>query len=125
MKIRVADEAKRTDPDTGEVFDSAAELRRWRELLLLQRAGKISDLRRQVRFDLVIDGRPVLLRSERYPNGRACRYTADFTYRDIERAAEWPIPLTVEDVKGYPTELARLRIAVVEAIYNVRVLVTA
>ena len=31
-----------------EVFDSQHELHRWLELILLQRAGKITDLRRQL-----------------------------------------------------------------------------
>ena len=37
----------------GEWFDSIHEYKRYRELLLLQRAGAISDLRRQVPFELI------------------------------------------------------------------------
>ena len=37
------------DPFTGDVFDSKAEYKRWRELLLLRRTGKISNLKRQVK----------------------------------------------------------------------------
>ena len=37
----------------GEVFDSKKELRRYNELLLLQRAGEISDLKRQVEYELL------------------------------------------------------------------------
>lgn len=36
----------------GLTFDSAAEARRWGELRLLERAGEIRDLRRQVRYPL-------------------------------------------------------------------------
>lgn len=35
------------------VFDSVREYRRWRELLLLERAGKITRLQRQVKFVLI------------------------------------------------------------------------
>ena len=41
------------DPFTGELFDSKAEHRRWCELRLLERAGKISGLKRQVSFELI------------------------------------------------------------------------
>ena len=37
----------------GEVFDSKKEYKRWCELKLLERAGKISDLKRQVKYVLI------------------------------------------------------------------------
>lgn len=37
----------------GEVFDSRKEYRRFCELRLLERAGAIAELRRQVRFELI------------------------------------------------------------------------
>ena len=37
----------------GITFDSVKEARRYSELILLQRAGKIKDLRRQVKFELI------------------------------------------------------------------------
>ncbi len=37
----------------GIAFDSKKEARRWRELTLLQEAGKISCLRRQVKYTLI------------------------------------------------------------------------
>lgn len=67
----------------GIRFDSKKEAHRWSELKLLQRAGQISDLRRQVRHDLVVNGIKI------------CAYVADFTYTD--EAAHRPV---VEDVKG-------------------------
>ena len=39
-------------PD-GEVFDSVKEFHRWGLLKLMERAGKISDLKRQVSFELI------------------------------------------------------------------------
>ena len=37
----------------GETFDSRMEARRWRELRLLQRAGEIDGLQRQVKYVLI------------------------------------------------------------------------
>lgn len=123
MTIRRAPKADRTGPD-GVVFDSKAEMKRYAELKLLERAGEITDLRRQVKFPLVIDGRPVLIRSDGFPNGRACSYKADFAYREITNADAWPIQETIEDYKGTSGEASRLRIAVVEAIYGIRIKIT-
>lgn len=59
----------------GETFDSVKEYRRFCELRLLERAGAVTDLRRQVKFELIpaqrIDGKVV---------ERACSYVADFVY---------------------------------------------
>lgn len=82
--------ARRVKRD-GMTFDSAAEYDRWRELLLMQRAGAITGLVRQVRFELIpsqrVDGKLV---------ERGVSYIADFAYhRDGE--------LVVEDVKGVRT----------------------
>lgn len=84
-----------------ETFDSTKEYRRFSELKLLQRAGKISELRRQVKF--------VLIPTQREPDvvgprggvkeGKAieyeCAYIADFVY--VNGKGE----TVVEDVKGY------------------------
>lgn len=70
---------------TGSGYASKAEARRAGELRLLQAAGEISDLREQVRYELI-------------PNQdgeRAVTYTADFVYLDRDGQ------LVVEDVKGY------------------------
>jgi hypothetical protein len=73
----------------GEKYDSVKEYRRHDELKLLERAGKISGLQRQVKFELIpaqkIGGKVV---------ERACTYVADFVY--TENGAT-----VVEDVKGY------------------------
>jgi hypothetical protein len=98
----------------GMVFHSKGELRRWLELRLLERAGLIQLLRRQVPFPLVIDGKPIRIRSAGYPRGRACRYTADFAY--IENGIR-----KVEEFKGMDDTASRLRRAVVEAIYGIEI----
>ena len=81
-----------------EVFDSRAEARRWGELLWLQKAGQITDLRRQVPFELVP--------KQRDPSGRAVRavvYRADFVYRQGGREV-------VEDFKGGGIETPAFKI---------------
>lgn len=93
----------------GQRFDSNREAARWQELLLLERAGEIADLRRQVRYPLAAGDRPLLLRSAGYPNGRRATYVADFVYRD--RAGQE----VIEDAKGYRTPEYRLKRAIMEA----------
>ena len=72
-------------------FDSRKEERRFYELSLLQRAGKITGLKRQVPFVLI---------PTQYEDGkcveRACTYKADFTYYEDGK-------IVVEDVKGCKT----------------------
>ena len=75
----------------GITFDSTKEARRYRELKILQKAGEISDLNLQVKFEL--------LPSQHDSHGRVLErsvsYIADFTY--IDKNGEW----IVEDAKGY------------------------
>ncbi len=76
----------------GMTFDSKKEYRRWCELCLLEKAGEIKDLQRQIEFELIpaqrIDGKVV---------ERKCSYVADFVYHE---GAE----LIVEDSKGVKTK---------------------
>lgn len=43
----------KTKTTDGLIFDSTKEAHRWEQLLLLQRAGKITELRRQVVYELI------------------------------------------------------------------------
>ena len=76
----------------GLQFESRKEARRYQELRLLERAGEIQNLQRQVKFEL--------LPSQRY-NGkvieRPVNYIADFTYTENGK-------LVVEDTKGFRTK---------------------
>lgn len=78
----------------GKVYDSKRELGRFKELELLERAGKIHDLKQQVKFELL----PTYRDSE---TGkvleRGVSYIADFTYYNSK--GEY----IVEDTKGYRT----------------------
>lgn len=52
----------------GRVFDSGHEARRYTELELLQAAGEIRNLQRQVPYDMIVDGHHI------------CTYIADAVY---------------------------------------------
>lgn len=86
----------------GEVFDSVKEYRRWCELKLLERAGQIKDLKRQVKFVLIPSQYEHVWndKKKQYENGkcieRECAYIADFVYIDMRTGFD-----TVEDTKGY------------------------
>ena len=74
-------------------FDSIREMNRYQELKLLERAGKIQGLDRQVRFDLIPN--------QYDDNGklvyRGIYYVADFVY--------WKDHMfIVEDCKGFRTK---------------------
>ena len=74
----------------GVAFDSKKEAKRYRELKLLEDAGIIEKLERQVKFDL--------LPNQKDPDGkvieRKVQYIADFVYLKNGKVC-------VEDVKGY------------------------
>ena len=92
----------------GITFDSRKEAARYRELMLLQRAGQISNLRLQVRFELIPAQYAVT--GEVYSKGprkgrpkrgkcieNAVVYVADFVYTENGRTI-------VEDTKGMRTK---------------------
>jgi len=88
----------------GIVFHSKREAKRYKELLLLEQAGAISNLQRQVKY--------VLIPSQREPDTvgarggihkgkvieKECAYYADFVYFDREKQE-----VVVEDTKGMRT----------------------
>lgn len=78
----------------GIVFDSKKEAKRYRELALLERSGKIKDLQMQVKYELIPSQRDIYGRVIE----RAVIYIADFVYTDISTPVH---RLIVEDVKGY------------------------
>ena len=90
----------------GNVFDSKKEYRRWVDLCLLQRAGEISDLKRQVAFELIPAQYETFKRygkrGQRLLDGKrliekSVVYNADFAYKDNTGA------LVVEDAKSPAT----------------------
>ena len=77
------------------IFDSVKEYSRWQELKLMERAGEIYELQRQVPF--------VLIPTQKDDRGkvieREVKYIADFTY--LEKCGN---RLVVEDTKGMKTK---------------------
>lgn len=69
------------------VFKSEWEYERWCELKLLQRAGRITDLKKQVKFVLI----------DKLEGQRGMAYFADFTYYENGE-------YIVEDTKSKPTK---------------------
>jgi hypothetical protein len=110
---------RRTDAK-GRVFDSQGEMLWYLELEILQSAGGIRNLARKVWFPLVLDdGRPLLIRSQGYPNGRVGRYTPDAVFDQPVTPDLWE--RVYAEYKGFDEPKAQLRRAVFELIYGVRV----
>ena len=85
-------------------FDSAKEWRRNQELEIMQRAGEISELNRQVPFTLMPS---YTITDETTKQGfrtiREIRYIADFTYRLKDGTR------IIEDVKGMQTDVFKIK----------------
>ena len=86
----------------GIVFDSKAEARRYAELNLLEKANEISDLRLQYPFECKINEKKI------------CTYRADFDYYEGD---QW----VIEDVKGFRTQVFRLKKKLVEALHGIEI----
>lgn len=98
----------KTKTTDGLVFDSHKEAQRWEQLRLLQKAGKIVELQRQVKYELLPAQYETYERfskkGKRLKDGtrlieRQCIYIADFVYTDAETGETF-----VEDVKGVRTK---------------------
>ena len=90
----------------GITYDSVKEYRRHCELLLLERAGAITDLDRQVNFELIPTQYETFerygKRGQRLKDGKrcleqSCNYVADFVYMQDGKKV-------VEDTKGVKTK---------------------
>lgn len=102
----------KTKSSDGIVHDSMKEAYRWEELLLLQRAGKISDLKRQVKYVLVPaqkDERGKLIERE-------VSYKADFVYTDTSTGKE-----VVEDAKGMKLDTYKIKRKLMLWVHNIRI----
>jgi hypothetical protein len=84
-------------------FDSRGEAARYAELVLLEQAGEIADLRRQV--VLYLHGRDGAIT---YPNGRIARVIVDFAYMENGKQIH-------EDFKGAITDKSKLQHAILRA----------
>lgn len=104
----------------GVTFDSRKEFRRYEELQLLQQAGEITNLRRQVKFVLIppqrepdtIGSRGGVKRGKIIE--RECSYVADFVYTENGETV-------VEDAKGLRTKDYIIKRKLMLYVHNIRV----
>ncbi len=93
----------------GITFDSVKEYKRFCELSLLERAGEITELQRQVKFLLIpsqkIDGKVI---------ERPVHYVADFVYQQDGQTV-------VEDTKGFKTKDYILKRKMMLHIHGIRI----
>jgi hypothetical protein len=92
-------------------FDSKKEAKRWSELKLMEKAGIIYNLQKQVSFELVP---AVILNGRKKP---ALRYVADFVYQEKYLKV-------IEDVKSTITRknpVYRIKLHLMKAILNLDV----
>jgi hypothetical protein len=89
----------------GRLFDSKAEAARWQELQLLERAGEIKELERQVEYELI----------PKQKGERAVKYIADFRYIDHEGKT------VVEDTKGVKTPVYILKRKLMLRVHSIRI----
>lgn len=90
----------------GIKHDSRKEARRWVELTLLQRAGEISDLKRQVKYELI----------PKQEGERAVTYIADFVYNDNKTGNT-----VIEDCKGFKTDVYKLKKKLFQYRYGIKI----
>jgi hypothetical protein len=103
----------------GMVFDSKKEYLRFMELSLLEKAGKIQNLKRQVeymlipaQFGMVLD--PKTGRQKRVCLERACHYKADFTYTENGK-------FVCEDTKGFRTPDYKIKRKLMLQLFDIRI----
>lgn len=104
----------------GVVFDSVKEARRYQELLLLERLGEISDLRRQVEYELIptqrepdtVGKRGGIIKGKVIE--KKCLYIADFVYNENGKTV-------VEDTKGFRTPEYKIKRKLMLYTYGIRI----
>lgn len=103
----------------GMTFDSVKEYRRWSELVLLERAGQVSDLQRQVKFVLLpaqyrqMFDRKAHKWKTRCVEREVC-YIADFVYQQDGKTV-------VEDTKGFKTKDYIIKRKLMLYIHNIQI----
>ena len=110
---------------SGHIQDSKKEAKRCNELVILEKAGVIQNLRQQVKFVLIPAQREPT--NEVYKKGarkgqpkegkvieQECSYYADFTYLEHNK-------LVVEDTKGMRTADYKIKRKLMLSVYGIRV----
>ena len=107
-------------------FDSKREAQRYQQLKLMEKAGVICDLKRQVKYELIpaqyIDGKCV---------ERPMTYTSDFEYYVLQPLKHRTVMAEadaktigkhiVEDVKGVRTEVYKIKKKLMLYKYGIRI----
>ena len=96
--------AKKTEVD-GITFDSKWESERYGQLKAMERGGIVTDLKLQVKYDIVIN------------DIKICKYIADFVYK--EESPDGKIKEIVEDAKGFETPEFKLKKKLMKAVHNI------
>ena len=94
----------KTMTSDGILHDSIKEANRWCELNLLLKAKQISDLQRQVKFELI----------PKQDGERAVYYIADFVYTENGKKV-------VEDVKGVRTKEYKIKKKLMLYFHGIRI----
>lgn len=89
----------------GTWFDSKKEADRYLELKLLERAGEITNLELQPQYVFKLNGVKI------------CTYRADFRYCEDGLSV-------VNDVKGYKTQIYKIKKKMMKAFYGIEILET-
>lgn len=106
----------------GIIFDSKREAERYQELSLLEKAGVIRDLQRQVKYILIPTQREPDIVGKRggIKPGKViekeCSYVADFVYFDNEKQEN-----IVEDTKGFRTKDYTIKRKLMLYIHGIRI----
>ena len=85
-------------------FHSKKEMARYCQLKIMLQTGLIKDLRLQIKYPVYISGKKMFT------------YIADFVYVSTDTGET-----IVEDVKGYRTDVYKLKKKIVEAVFNISI----
>lgn len=103
----------------GITYDSIKEANRHCELIWLEREGEVSQLQRQVKYELIPSQYENILslngKYKKVCTERACFYIADFVYLDKNGLT------IVEDVKGIKTEVYKIKRKLMLYIHNIKI----
>ena len=89
----------------GLRFDSKWEAERWGQLKAMERAGVVTELERQIKYDLTIN------------DIKICDYIADFRY--LQQEEDGFSKLIIEDAKGILTPEFKLKKKMMKAIHGI------
>lgn len=103
--------AKKTEVD-GYIFDSKREAEYYTELKIREKAGEITHLELQPRFDCIVNGMHI------------CSYVADFRFQEgVKKDGDFLVrDMRVVDVKGVKTPVYRIKKKLCEALFNITIL---